>query len=126
MSKAPFRIQLWGVKDDCCTKLFGQKMVAAVAGPVLDSGVFECMETGEHFIKVNTVIDFAKPLRSQLLAASDEIDNFWVSLKYEFLPSFCFHCGRVGHARRDCAFDPPLGKERFGPRMSTKKVGRKI
>ncbi|CAL1396272.1 unnamed protein product [Linum trigynum] len=31
-----------------------------------------------------------------------------------------------GHARRDCTFDPPRGKERFGPHMATKKVGRKL
>ncbi|CAI0436013.1 unnamed protein product [Linum tenue] len=101
-------------------------MVAAAIGQVLDSDVFACKETGERFIKVRAVIDFAKPLRSQLWAPSDEVDCFWVNLKYEFLPSFCYHCGRVGHARRECSFDPPKGKERFGPHMSTRKLGRKI
>ncbi|CAL1395732.1 unnamed protein product [Linum trigynum] len=123
---APFRIQLWGVKEDCCTKLFGRKMVATAIGQVLDLDVFACTDTGERFIKVRALIDFAKPLRSQLMAASDEVDNFWVTLKYEFLPSFCYHCGRVGHARSECLFESPKGRERFGPHMSTKKMGRRI
>ncbi|CAL1406517.1 unnamed protein product [Linum trigynum] len=101
-------------------------MVEAAIGQVLESGVFACKESGERFIKVRTIIDFANPLRSQLMATSDDTGCFWVNLKYEYLPSFCYHCGRVGHARRDCTFAPPNRKERFGPHMSMKKFGRKI
>ncbi|CAL1407965.1 unnamed protein product [Linum trigynum] len=126
MAVAPFRIQIWGVQEDCRTKLFGQKLIASTVGQVLDSNLFASKETGEHFIKVRAMVDFSKPLRSQLMAVSEETDGFWVSLKYEFLPSFCFHCGRVVHARRDYVFDPPRGKERFGPHMTTKKLGHQI
>ncbi|CAL1408299.1 unnamed protein product [Linum trigynum] len=126
LSTAPFRIQIWGVREECCTKLFGRKLVASAIGQVLDSDIFAWEEAGERFIKVRAILDFAKPLCSQLMGASDEIGRFWVNLKYEFLPSFCYHCGRVGHARRECTFDPPNGRERFGPQMSTKKLGRRV
>ncbi|CAL1401725.1 unnamed protein product [Linum trigynum] len=126
MTVAPFRVQLWGVNEVCFTKSFGLKFVASAIGQVLESGVYACKESGELFIKVQTIINFAKPLRSQLMEVSEEVDSFWVSLKYELLPSFCYHCGRVGHPRQDCTFDPPLGKERFGPHMTTKKFGRQI
>ncbi|CAL1377100.1 unnamed protein product [Linum trigynum] len=60
------------------------------------------------------------------MAVSEDLDGFWVRLKYEFLPTFCYHCGHVGHSRRDYSFDPPIGTEKFDPHMSMKKLGRKI
>ncbi|CAL1397724.1 unnamed protein product [Linum trigynum] len=123
---APFRVQLWNVREDCCTKQFGQKVAQGTIGQVLESGVFASNDTNEQFVKVRALIDFTKPLRSQIVAASEEIGNFWVNLKYEYLPTLCFHCGRVGHSKRACSFDPPAGQERFGPHMSTRKIGRRI
>ncbi|CAL1406961.1 unnamed protein product [Linum trigynum] len=123
---APFHVQLWNVKEDCCSKQFGRKVAGRKIGQVLEADVFASRETEECFIKVHALIDFTKPLRSQFLAISDELGSFWVNLKYEFLPTFCYLCGRVGHSKPDCVFDPPPGKERFGPHMSTRKLGRKI
>ncbi|CAL1401873.1 unnamed protein product [Linum trigynum] len=123
---APFRVQLWNVKEDCCTKQFGRKVAAGTIGQVLEADVFTSRETEECFIKVHVLIDFTKPLRSQIKAVSDELGEFWVNFKYEYLPTFCYLCGRVGHAKLECNFAPPLGKERFGPHMSTRKLGRKI
>ncbi|CAI0455748.1 unnamed protein product, partial [Linum tenue] len=82
LATAPFRVQLWNVREDCCTKQFGQKMAQATIGQVLESGVFASNETNEQFVKVRAVIDFTKPLRSQIMAASEELDTFWVNLKY--------------------------------------------
>ncbi|CAL1358705.1 unnamed protein product [Linum trigynum] len=123
---APFRVQLWNVKEDCCTAQFGRKVAAGMIGQILESDVFAAKDSNERFVKVHALIDFAKPLRSQFMAASDEIGRFWVLLKYEFLPTFCYHCGRVGHSKPECVFGPPTGQERFGPHMSTRKPGRKI
>ncbi|CAL1371093.1 unnamed protein product [Linum trigynum] len=60
------------------------------------------------------------------MAMSEETGCFWVSLKYEFLHSFCFKCGRVGHCLQTCEYDPPQGKERFMPHMTTKALGEKL
>ncbi|CAL1353556.1 unnamed protein product [Linum trigynum] len=126
LATAPFRVQLWNVKEDCCSKQFGRKVAAGKIGQVLEADVFASRETEECFIKVHALIDFTKPLRSQFLVVSEELGSFWVNLKYEFLPTFCYLCGRVGHSKPECVFDPPPGKERFGPHMSTRKLGRKI
>ncbi|CAL1355926.1 unnamed protein product [Linum trigynum] len=101
-------------------------MATSKLGQVLEAGVFASHETGERFVKVRTVIDLTKPLRSQIMAVNDDTGCFWVSLKYRYLPSFCFNCGRVGHFINDCTFEPPAGKEKFGPHMSTKKLGIRL
>ncbi|CAL1384010.1 unnamed protein product [Linum trigynum] len=123
---APFRIQLWDVREDCCTQQFGRKMVQTTIGRVLESGVFTCQDSGSWFVKVKALVDFSRPLRSQILASNDDTGRFCVSLKYEHLPSFCFHCGRVGHSSRSCTFDPPARMENYGPHMITKKLGTRI
>ncbi|CAL1401184.1 unnamed protein product [Linum trigynum] len=123
---APFRVQLWNVKEDCCTKQYGRKVAAGIIGQVLEADVFSAKDTDEHFVKVLALIDLTKPLRSQFMAISEEIGSFWVNLKYEFLPTFCYHCGRVGHSKPECVFGPPTSKEHFGPHMSTRKTGMKI
>lgn len=37
----------------------------------------------------------------------------WIHFKYERLPSFCFYCGKIGHADKFCEdmFDNPQGSE---------------
>ncbi|CAL1359841.1 unnamed protein product [Linum trigynum] len=123
---APFPVQLWNVKDDCFTKQFGRKVATGTIGQVLEADDFASKDTEEFFVKVLALIDFTKPLSSQIMAVSAELGSFWVNLKYEFLPTICFYCGRVGNSKRDSVFDSPLGKERYGPHMSTRKLGRKI
>ncbi|CAI0470008.1 unnamed protein product [Linum tenue] len=126
MAIAPFRVQMWDVQEECCTQQFGRKVANSTIGRVLESGIFSCTESASTFIKVKALIDFSKPLRSQIWASNEETGSFWIRFKYEHLPSFCYNCGRVGHFRQKCTFDPPSRKERFGPHMMTKKMGRKI
>ncbi|CAL1355575.1 unnamed protein product [Linum trigynum] len=126
MATAPFRVQMWDVQEECCTQLFGRKVATSTLGRVLESGIFSCTDTASTFIKVKTLIDFSKPLRSQIWASNEETGSFSIGFKYEHLPSFCYNCGRVGHFRQSCVFDSPSRKERFGPHMTTKKMGRNI
>ncbi|CAL1361149.1 unnamed protein product [Linum trigynum] len=121
-----FRIQLWDVQEECCTQRFGRTVASATLGRVLEAGVYSCADSGHRFIKIKALIDFSKPLRSQVMATNEETGEFWIRLKYEYLPSFFYRCGRVGHLRQDCSFDPPTRRERFGHHMSTKKLGRRV
>ena len=43
-----------------------------------------------------------KPLRHGGKIASVEGEKFWVNFRYERLPTFCFHCGRLGHDMKHC------------------------
>ncbi|XP_073355490.1 uncharacterized protein [Aegilops tauschii subsp. strangulata] len=41
----------------------------------------------------------------------DEEGKNWCHLKYEFLPDFCYTCGRMGHTDRDCKTKLKKGEE---------------
>nr|POE99626.1 hypothetical protein CFP56_49353 [Quercus suber] len=58
-------------------------------------------------IKVELPID--KPLRRGGNVVSLDGEKFWVNFKYEWLPTFCFLCGKLGHDGKHC-LDFPNGQ----------------
>ncbi|TXG48912.1 hypothetical protein EZV62_024787 [Acer yangbiense] len=67
---------------------------------------FETKECWGKFLKVKVQIDISKPLKRWLRLKLDKYDNIvMVGLKYERLPEFCYVCGRIGHASKDCSDD---------------------
>ena len=54
------------------------------------------------FMRVKVDLQLDKPLRRGGKIASLEGEKFWVSFRYERLPTFCFHCGRLGHDLKHC------------------------
>nr|POE84238.1 hypothetical protein CFP56_71179 [Quercus suber] len=53
-------------------------------------------------MRVRVDLQLDKPLRRGGKIASVEGEKFWVSFRYERLPTFCFHCGRLGHDLKHC------------------------
>lgn len=44
--------------------------------------------------------------------------DLWYRFEYEFLPNFCFICGRLGHLDRECGHNLKKGEEaQFGAWM---------
>ena len=43
-----------------------------------------------------------RPLRKGGNIVNPDGEKFWVSFKYERLPTFCFLCGILGHDERHC------------------------
>ena len=52
-------------------------------------------------LRIRVTLGLTKPLEygRELLIGGDSI---WVSFKYEQLPLFCFHCGRIIHKTKGC------------------------
>ncbi|KAI7985756.1 Calcineurin subunit B [Camellia lanceoleosa] len=71
-------------------------------------GQFVDMEYGEggiawgRTLRIRVAINIAKPLRRGLKLSLGGRESVWVTLQYERLPNFCFHCGLLGHCVRDC------------------------
>lgn len=56
-----------------------------------------------RFLRVKVRIDIRKPLRRGVTVEMEEGEERWCPLKYEFLPDFCYICGRIGHIDKACS-----------------------
>ncbi|CAL1368301.1 unnamed protein product [Linum trigynum] len=122
----PFWVQMWNIPSHCRTVAFGRRVAGAKIGEVLDAGVFAIKGEPSHFLKAKVKVNVFEPLRSQVYASNDQIGEFWVTLVYEFLPLFCYHCGRLGHKAPHCSFPDPEGEEHYGPELSTDIIGHRL
>lgn len=58
------------------------------------------------FLRIKVRIDIRKPLMRGLTVLVGQVGNEverWCPLTYEFLPDFCFICGRIGHVDKLCS-----------------------
>ncbi|KAL0007003.1 hypothetical protein SO802_008505 [Lithocarpus litseifolius] len=59
---------------------------------------------GRDFLRVRVEIDVSKPLCRGRKIAINANEFIWVAFKYEKLPNFCYWCGRVSHADKECSY----------------------
>ena len=55
------------------------------------------------FMRVRVDLPIDKALRRGGNMVNGEGGKFWVTFKYERLPTFCFWCGKLGHDERHCS-----------------------
>lgn len=55
------------------------------------------------YLRVRVTIDVTKPLKRRMKIKSAGKEWFWISFKYENVPTFCFICGILGHAEKYCS-----------------------
>ncbi|KAJ4845499.1 hypothetical protein Tsubulata_031214 [Turnera subulata] len=58
--------------------------------------------TNGRFIRFRSAVDAESPVLRRSVAQGADGKEVWVYFKYERLPWFCFHCGRMGYVARDC------------------------
>ncbi|TXG53049.1 hypothetical protein EZV62_022218 [Acer yangbiense] len=79
------------------------KWIAEQIGKVIEIPT-ESKDCWGKFMKVKVQINITKPLKRWLRLKLDKSDVIvMVSLKYERLPEFCYFCGRIGHASKECS-----------------------
>ncbi|TXG53061.1 hypothetical protein EZV62_022230 [Acer yangbiense] len=102
------KVKLWIQIHDVpiiCMNRRTAKWMAEQIGCVIDLPT-ETKDCWGKFLKVKVKIDISKPLKRWLRSKLDKSDNIMmVSLKYERLPEFCYVCGRIRHASKDCYDD---------------------
>ena len=57
---------------------------------------------GGTFLRVRVEVDVSNSLCRGRKVAINEESEIWVSFKYEKLPNFCYWCGMVSHADKEC------------------------
>lgn len=73
------------------------------------------------FLRVLVLLDLSKPLaRGRTISVMGR--KFWIPLRYEKLPYFCFTCGCIVHGKGICEKKDIDGGEQFG--MWLRAVGR--
>ncbi|TXG71426.1 hypothetical protein EZV62_000005 [Acer yangbiense] len=101
-NKVELWIQIHDVPIICMNKRTA-KWMAEQIGRVIEIP-FESKDCWGKFLKVKVQIDITKPLKRWLHLKLDKSNDIvMVSLKYERLPEFCYVCGRIGHANKECS-----------------------
>jgi hypothetical protein len=57
---------------------------------------------GENCIRVRVRMDITTPLCRGRILSMEEGKKRWAAFRYERLPNFCYRCGHVDHAEKDC------------------------
>lgn len=89
-------------------------MMNRVMGEAIGGKVGEFMEMDEEedgttvgrFLRVKVRLDIRKPLMRGIMVHTEGKDGeekpIWCPMAYEFLPDFCYTCGRIGHTDKVC------------------------
>ncbi|XP_060960751.1 uncharacterized protein LOC133031289 [Cannabis sativa] len=56
-----------------------------------------------EYLRVQVRIDIEKPLKRRMKLQLTGGEWFWINFCYEFVPTFCFICGVIGHTDQYCS-----------------------
>jgi len=111
-SISPFWIQIHDLPLGCMTREVGYKIGASI-GRVEDVRVPGDGGSWSRGLRVRVQVDITKPLeRGRVLKLNGK--QAWVAFRYEKLPHFCFHCGRILHNKMPCSGSQGVNQEGKG------------
>ncbi|XP_075483839.1 uncharacterized protein At4g02000-like [Primulina tabacum] len=77
--------------------------IGSKIGQVLDIEAGDDGNCIGRFARVRVMLDITKPLKQGIWVQTEEkSEAVCIVLLYERLPNFCFSCGIIGHAQRNC------------------------
>ena len=75
-------------------------------GKYIESDKRSWLSEQAKFMRIRVDLPINKPLRRGGNIFNPNGGKFWVTFKYERLPSFCFQCGILGHDEKHCTGFP--------------------
>lgn len=78
-------------------------------------------------MRARVIVNLDNPLIASFWVLRPRLPEVWVSIKYEKLQSFCYHCGKLGHDLKACRGEKFMSlinpnELRFGAAMTTAPV----
>ena len=77
-----------------------------ILGKYIESDKRSWLSEQAKFMRICVDLPINKPLRRGGNTVNPNGGKFWVTFKYERLPSFCFQCGILGHDEKHCTGFP--------------------
>lgn len=78
------------------------KSIGNFVGCFLESDPRNFQGMCRNYLRIRVAIDIDRPLKRRMKIKKPGGEWLWIQFKYERLPSFCFYCGRIGHAEKFC------------------------
>ena len=101
MKWSPFWVQMYNLPLKCKTKetawAIGSKLGSVMEVDVSDLGI----QWGKS-LRARIMMDITKKLVRGKKITIEGGESRWIHFKYERLPNFCYNCGLLSHAIRDC------------------------
>ena len=71
-------------------------------GKYIESDKRSWLSEQAKFMRIRVDLPINKPLQRGRNIVNPNGGKYWVTFKYERLPSFCFQCGILGHDEKNC------------------------
>uniref|UniRef100_A0A803PDL7 Reverse transcriptase domain-containing protein n=1 Tax=Cannabis sativa TaxID=3483 RepID=A0A803PDL7_CANSA len=101
LNKLDMWIQIWDVRPGCMTATFVEN-IGNILGSFVETDPKNFIGVWRDYLRVRVTFNIDKPLRRRLQCTKTDGTVFWVSFKYERVPTFCYICGLIGHSERFC------------------------
>lgn len=95
-------VQVYDVPRGCLSENI-LKSVGASIGKYVKSDPANFYGAWKSYVRVRVAINVEKPLKRRMKIKREGDAWSWINFKYERLSSFCFVCGKLGHAERECS-----------------------
>ncbi|XP_060972376.1 uncharacterized protein LOC133038294 [Cannabis sativa] len=71
-------------------------------GSFVESNPNNFVGVWRDYLRVRVQINVGKPIKRRMKISNEDSSWYWVNMKYERLPTFCFICGIIGHSEKFC------------------------
>lgn len=101
LTKAGFWVQIHKLPHKLSTPQMVETL-GALFGQFIKADLTNFDRTMKAFVRIRVCIDITKPLRRRVKFKPPGGEGMSLDCKYERLLTFCFVCGRIGHAESFC------------------------